>query len=166
MDVDIHLFRRNFQKERGQRVFAADEPPLVGFAHGREKALVGYGAPVDVEQDAVRPLLAHACGRGKAVAADAVAFRINGQEFPHDAAGPDDAEAPAQVLAGEKAEHLPLARAQGKGGLCPGQGQTREPVLGAAELGGGTFEKFEPRRDVGEEVPHLHQGAPGERGRA
>ena len=124
MHVDVHLTRVHVHKKRHLRIVAAGQAAFVGLAHGGQQALVRHRTVVDKEQ-----------GR-QAVHADAVALPLKGAQGLHDQAGPEQGQAVAQGLAGQKAQSLALAGMQAEAHFRPGQGQTRQPVLGAFEFRG------------------------------
>ena len=159
MHIDVDFPRVKFDKDDGLRVIAARQPALVGLAHRGEQAFVRDGTAVDEEEYAVGPGLADIGLRGHAVHAYAVPRGIEGTEGIDDEPGPDLRQPVLEVLAREKANGLPLSRAEGKGDVGPCQGEARQPVLGSLQLRRGAFEEFETGGDVFEKAAHLNERA-------
>ena len=91
------------------------------------------------EPHAVAARLAHVGQGGKPPRADAVPGRVKGAQGVHNKLGPKHGQAFGQALPRQKTQGLAFARAEAQPYSGPGQGQPRQPVLRAFELGGRGF---------------------------
>ena len=160
MHVDVHHVGRHVHKEHHLRIVPAGDAPLVGLAHGSQQAFVADAAAVDVQQDAVPALLAHRRQGRQPPGPDAVAFGIERPQGLHHQTRPQQGQAVAQALPGQKAQGLAFPGPEREAHVAAGQRQTHQPVLGPFELRGRGLQKLEPCGYIGEQIAHFHDGAP------
>ena len=89
-----------------------------------------------------------------------MALLVKGTQGLHDEGRPEFGQTLHERFPRQEIQHRPLPGAQAKAHVRAGERQPGQPVLRALELRGGTFEEFQTRGHVDEEVAHLDQRAP------